>query len=72
MIKPNITPGHWETTGELDNLRVMVPSKEEHACDNYTQIAHVVCGDYEFTHYKQPAANAKAIAALPDLLEALE
>ncbi len=72
IIKPEITPGKWEVTGELDQLRVGVTESEApHACDGWEQVAHVVCGDYELAHYEMPARNAVAIAAVPEMLQAL-
>lgn len=68
MKKPNITPGPWQ---QYPNCRSFVCTHDK----PYKQIAE--CQDLEgddehVLPRPQVEANAQAIAALPDLLEALE
>ena len=66
------TPGPWQVAGELDNLRVMSEIDDEKACDGLRRVALVTCGDFELADYGEHAANARLIAAAPDLLAALQ
>lgn len=72
-MKPSHTPGPWAVAGELDYLRVESPnSADPNACDGVRQIAIVRQSDYEIPNYGEAEANARLIAAAPDLLSALE
>ncbi len=62
MIKPNITPGSWKTRKESDGV-ARVEGKDK-------RFVFRIAGA-DFTKEEQ-LANAAAIAATPDLLEALE
>ncbi len=63
MSKPNHTPGPWEHTGQGD-----IVGKE----DNGYGLGYVdVCSVYLRTVRGRTNANARLIAAAPDLLEAL-
>ncbi len=67
------TPGPWEVAGELSHLRVnRYNSENPNACDGIRQIALVTQGDYEIPHYGEAEANARLIAAAPELLAALD
>lgn len=70
-IKTKITKGIWEVQGSFDELRVGVKnSKDPNSCDNYRQVCIVQQSDYEIPNYTEAEANAKLIAAAPDLLNA--
>lgn len=67
------TPGPWVVTGDLDSLRVVNDNSDNpNACDGVRQVAHVVQGGYEIANYAEAEANARLIAAAPDMLAALE
>ena len=69
--KLKITQGEWNVQGEFDNIRVGVQnSKDPKSCDNYRQVCLVQQSDYEIPNYTEAEANAKLIAAAPDLLNA--
>lgn len=59
MKKPNITPGPWEARGSFNDIVATTPDLTI-ACVNRGNPA------------LDSLANAQAIAAVPDLLEALE
>ena len=64
MSKPNHTPGPWEHTGQGD-----IVGKE----DNGFGLGYVdVCSVYLRTVRGRTNANARLIAAAPELLEALQ
>jgi len=62
MKRPNITPGPWNDSGYEDKTQRIIIESEEH------QIASV----FMPSDYVRRNSNAKAIAAVPRLLEALE
>jgi hypothetical protein len=64
----NITKGTWKIDGDLDNLSVIV---EDHNTDTVRRICHVACWNHQLPHYSESDANAKLIAAAPDLFETL-
>jgi len=67
------TKGKWEIIGQMDDLRVIVEnSNNPHACDGIRQICEVRQHGYEIPDYVEAVANAKLIAAAPELLAALE
>jgi hypothetical protein len=66
------TAGTWRVAGELDFLRVEAESENPNACDGIRQIALVRQSDYEIPNYEEAEANAKLIAAAPELLDALQ
>lgn len=60
------TKGEWITQGDLDNLRVITEK------DGWTnQVCKVIDMDHLTPNYEQNKANAKLIAAAPELLENL-
>jgi len=66
MKKPNITPGPWriKSSNKTASLEIIGGDKFHHisTCD----------GKRQESHFQAQQANAQAIAALPDLLAALE
>lgn len=62
MTRPNITPGPWKDNGFINaSERIVIESEA-------AQVAEVYCPSC----YATRNANARAIAAVPALLEALE
>lgn len=69
----NHTPGPWKVIGSLDDLSVVnMDSDDLGSCDGVRRVAHVVQGGYEIPNYDEAEANARLIAAAPELVEALE
>lgn len=68
MKKPNITPGPWKQDARLNNSSTLSGAGKHlatfHRDGQTTTQVHPSAGEAE--------ANARAIAAVPDLLEALE
>ncbi len=62
-MKTKHTQGDWRVNGHLDDLRIM--NKE-------SQICVVRCFDSAIPNYKESEANAKLIAAAPEMLKELE
>jgi len=67
------TPGPWEVDGPNTNLFVAnMNSTDERSCDGIRQVCKVEQGSYELPDYQEAAANARLIAAAPQMLEALQ
>jgi hypothetical protein len=64
----NITKGTWKVDGDLDNIAIIV---EDHKTDTVKRICHVAGWDHHVPNYHEYDANAKLIAAAPDLFETL-
>lgn len=72
-MKTEHTPGPWTIAGDCDRLSVVQENSDNaNACDGVRRVALVTCGDFEFPDYDEHSANARLIAAAPELLEALE
>jgi hypothetical protein len=67
-MKTKHTKGKWETQGSLDNIEVIVKTSIDGL---YSRIAHVANWDQYPPNYEEAEANAKLIAAAPELLETL-
>ena len=63
QIETTFAPKEWRIEGELDDLRIVMDSDDEKACDGERQIAHVKCSDYEYVDYDEHLAYAKRIVA---------
>jgi len=68
-MKTKHTKGEWKIEGDLDDIRItaVVP----HNTNVIRQIAVVKCQDTHIPNYEQSQADAKLIAAAPELLEQL-
>jgi hypothetical protein len=72
-MKAKHTPAPWVIEGELDHICVVNnESKDERACDGVRQVCRVGQGDFEYLDYDEALANAKLIAAAPELLDQLK
>jgi hypothetical protein len=68
-MKAKHTPTPWVIEGELEHICVVNnESKDERACDGVRQVCWVGQGDFEYLDYDEALANAKLIAAAPELL----
>jgi hypothetical protein len=63
--------GNWYIHGQLDDLVVEVVMNEGTDDEYYQKIANVRGYDYHSPNYERSEANAKLIAAAPDMLLAL-
>jgi len=64
-MKTKHTQGQWEVTGELDDLEVWSNG------NNKERIALIRTENYKIPHYDKAEANAKLIAAAPEMLNTL-
>lgn len=66
MNKPNITEGPWrlKSSNKTASLEIVGGDKYHHVC--------IADGKRAASHFKAEQANVRAIAAVPELLKALE
>lgn len=64
------TPGPWQIRGEADDITIFVPIAHGLCFEIAQSIGGQVRGK-KFDDFKEVEANARLIAAAPDLLEAL-